>query len=160
MTSTAFIVCPTLIACTDVTKPTVGHIPDGWYLSDYAPYGSYENNDGTKWGEIHYSDELYVNHALIYWGDIPWKLKGNETNKDNLIEQAILHSYTFEPTETGTMTIGGRLAGYTRAYDEENGLYEMDIVFVIGSTCINIYTFFDATAADEAQTMSLINSIR
>jgi len=35
----------------------------------------------------------------------------------------------------------------------------MEIVFVVDSTCIDIYTMFDATAEDETQAMSIINNI-
>ncbi len=159
----AIIICPALIACngsSDVTKPTVGHVPDGWYLSDQESYGTIiVETDGTEWGLIEYTDEIDEDFVQIYYGDVPQELKGNETDEDALIERAILESY-FEPTETGTMTIGGHLAGYTRAYDAWYDTYDMEIVFVIGSTCIDIYVCFDATTTDEAQAMSLINSIR
>ena len=159
----AIIICSGLIACNgkteSVTKPTIGNIPEGWYLSDQDAYGSYEEDDGTKWGLIEYTDEIDDDFVQVYWGDVPRELKGKETNRDALIDRAILESY-FIPTETGNMTIGGHVAGYTRAYDADLYIYDMEIVFVIGATCIDIYAMFDATEADEEQVMSLINSIR
>jgi len=160
----AIIICPVFIACNgsaNVTKPTIGNVPDGWYLSDQDSYGTFvTDDDTTKWGLIEYTDEIDADYVQIYWGDIPPTLEGKETDGDALIARAILESYSFEPTETGTMTAAGQLAGYTKAYDAGYDIYEMEIVFIIGSTCIDIYTLFDATAADEAQAMSLINSIR
>jgi hypothetical protein len=157
------IICPVLIACNNsgsVVEPTVGNIPDGWYLSAQETYGTYVEADGTKWAVIEYTDEVDSDFVQIYYGDVPQELKGNETDGDTLIERAIQESVTFEPTETGTMNIGNHLAGYARAYNASYDYYEMEIVLVIGSTCIDIYALFDATAADEAQAMSLINSIR
>ena len=156
------IICPVVMACSGsgrVTKPTVGSIPDGWYLSDQQSYGTYEMADNTKWGLIEYTDEVDSDFVQIYWGDIPPELAGKATDGAALTARAVLESY-FEPTETGTMTAAGHVAGYARAYDAWYDWYDMEIVFIIGSTCIDIYTRFDATAADEAQAMSLINSIR
>ena len=155
----AIIICPILTACTNVTKPTVGHIPDGWYLMDQTSYGTIEDDDGTQWGGIAYGSEIGTAQVLIFYGDVPRELIGNETNEDTLIELAILWGSEFVPTETGTMTIGNCPAGYARAYDASYDCYDMEIVFVIDSTCIDIYAIFDATATDEAQAMSLINSI-
>jgi len=159
----AIIICPALFACNgkteSVTIPTIGNVPEGWYLSDQDSYGTFEEDDGTKWGLIEYTDEIDEDSVQIYYGDVARELKGNETDRDALIEQAILESF-FEPTETGNMTIGGRVAGYTRAYDAAYDTYDMEIVFVIGSTCIDIYAMFDATVTDEEQVMSLVNSIR
>jgi len=116
--------------------------------------------DDTKWGLIEYTDEIDSDFVQIYWGDIPPELEGKATDGTALTARAVLESSAFTPTETGTMTVAGHLAGYTRAYDAWHDYYDMEIVFIIGSTCIDIYTCFDATAADEAQAMLLINSIR
>ena len=159
----AIIVCPLLVACNGsagVTKPTIGSIPDGWYLSNQDSYGTFVEDDNTKWGLIEYTDEVDGDFVQIYYGDVPQELKGKEADEDALIGRAVLESYAFEPTEMGTMTVGGSLAGYTRAYDASYDVYDMEIVFVVGSTCIDIYTCFDANATDEAQAMSLIYSIR
>ena len=58
------------------------------------------------------------------------------------------------------MTAAGHLAGYARAYDAEYDIYELEIVFILGTSCIDIYAIYDANDADEAQVMLLINSIR
>lgn len=159
----AIVICPVVMACggsANATKPTVGSIPDGWYLSDQWSYGTITMDDGTKWGLIEYTDEVDSDFVQIYWGDIPPELAGKATDGAALTGRAVLESSAFTPEETGTMTVAGHLAGYTRAYDAGYDYYDMEIVFIIGSTCIDIYTCFDATAADEAQAMLLINSIR
>jgi hypothetical protein len=156
------IICPVFIACSNsnnVIKPTIGQVPDGWYLTEEHAYGTFIGDDGGGWGSIKYNDEAGKDLVLIYYGDIPRALRGNETDGDALIELAVQESYTFEPTETGTMTIGDHLAGYTRAYNEELGFCQMNIFFVIGSTCVNVYTFFATSVTDAEQTASLINSI-
>ena len=159
----AIIICPVFIACNasgNVSKPTVGSIPDEWYLSDQDSYGTFVEDDNTKWGLIEYTDEIDADFVQIYWGDIPPELEDKETDGDALIGRAILESGSFMPTETGTMTAAGKFAGYTKACDAEYDICEMEIVFIIGSTCIDIYTMFDDNDADEAQVMSLIDSIR
>ena len=142
-----------------VIKPTVGNIPQGWYVSDEAPYGTYEDPDGTEWGFIEYTDTEDNDYVLIYYGDVPSELKGRETDSDALISKAIEWSNMLEPDETGTMVVAGQTAGYIKMYESAGEWYEMGIVFIVGSTCINIYTAYDATTEDEAQAMSIMNSI-
>ena len=142
-----------------ITKPTIGDVPQGWYISADDPYGTYEDWDGTKSGLIAYTDVVDYDFVHIYYGDIPPELKGNEADSNFLIAKAIDQAVTFYPDETGTMVVAGRLAGYAKAYDSVYDWYEMEIVFVYESTCIDIYACYDETSGDEAQVMSLINSI-
>ena len=141
-----------------ITKPTVGYVPQNWYLSTDDAYGTWLHDDGTDCGLIEYIDEVDWDFVQIYYGDIPAELEGKENDGDALIAKAIERSAAFDPEETGTMVVAGQLAGYTKAYNAALGFYDMEIVFVKGSTCIDIYTIFDATTG-EAQAMSLINSI-
>jgi len=142
-----------------VTKPTVDYVPQGWFLSDEEPYGTYHETDGTEWGLIEYTDEVDWDFVQLFYGDVPPELKGRENDGTALIGRAILEATAFVPDETGTMTIAGHLAGYAKSYDATYEIYEMEIVFVVDSTCIDIYTMFDATAEDETQAMSIINNI-
>jgi hypothetical protein len=141
-----------------VVKPSVGYVPQGWYLSDEDPYGTYEEPDGTVWGMIGYTDTEDADFVQIYYGDVPTELEGQETNSDALIGRAIVESL-FEPAETGVMTASGQVAGYTKTYESDMDWYQMEIVFVLDSTCIDIYTIYDATLEDEAQVTSIIDSI-
>ncbi len=148
------------LAClrSGITKPTVGNVPPGWDLSNEEPYGTYEELDGTVWGLIEYTDTEDADFVQIYYGDVPSELKGNETVRDPLTDRAIAESM-FEPDETGVMIASGQIAGYTKMYDSDLDLYQMEIVFVLDSICIDIYTIYDATSEDEAQAMLIINSI-
>jgi len=141
-----------------VVKPSAGYVPQGWYLSNEDPYGTYEEPDGTVWGMIEYTDTEDADFVQIYYGDVPIELEGQETNSDALIGRAVVESM-FEPDETGVMIVSGQVAGYTKTYYSDMDWYEMEIVFVLDSTCIDIYTIYDATSEDEAQVMSIINSI-
>ena len=140
--------------CTPIEKPGAGFIPEHWYLSDEAPYPEFDN-----FGFIEYMDEVDGDFVMIFYGDVPSELKGKESDRDALISRAIYEATSFEPTETGTMIISGWLAGYAKAYDAEYDLYDMEIVFVNGSTYVDIYAVYDATSEDEAQVMSIIRSI-
>ena len=139
-------------------KPAVGDIPQGWYLSNEEPYGTYKESDGTVWGLIEYSDSEGSNSVQIYYGDVPSELKEHQTDRDALIARAELES-KFEPDETGTMIVSGQIAGYTKMYDPDLDRYDMDIVFVLDSGCIDIWARYDATSEAEAQVMSIIDSI-
>lgn len=141
-----------------IVKPSAGYVPQGWYLSNEDPYGTYEELDGTVWGMIEYTDTEDDDFVQIYYGDVPSELEGQETNSDALIGRAILES-VFEPDETGVMITSGQVAGYTKTYYSDMDLYKMEIVFVLDSTCIDIYTIYDATLEDEAQVTSIIDSI-
>ena len=141
----------------DIDKPSVAYVPQGWYLSDDSEYPAFTGNG--YWGLVEYTDEEDYDFVQIYYGDVPTELRGKETDGEALIGRAFYESTAFEPTESGTMMIGGWIAGYTRAYDATLDVYDMEIVFVNESTCIDIYTCYDATASDEAQVMSIIESI-
>ena len=149
------------LACSgpDISKPSVGNVPQGWHLSYDEPYGTIEKLDGTKSGVLKYTDTDDGDFVSIFYGDVPRALLGHETDPDYLIARAIVESTTFEPDETGNMIASGQIAGYTKRYDPDSDWYDMEIVFVLGSTCIDIYTIYDATTWDEAQAMAIINSI-
>lgn len=142
-----------------IVVPTVGYVPQGWYQSGQSPYGTFQEVDGTKWGVVEYTDSDDYDMVQIYYGDVPPELQGKESDATALIGRAVLESVTFTPEETGTITVAGHIAGYAKAYDELYDVYDMEIVFVDGATCIDIYAIFDATAGDESQVMALINSI-
>ncbi len=142
---------------TGVEKPEVAYVPQGWFLSTDSDYPEYTGNG--YWGLVEYTDEEDFDFVQIFYGDVPSELEGKERDGDALIGRAFYESSAFEPTESGTMTIGSWLAGYTKAYDATYDVYDMEIVFVHESTCIDIYACFDATTEDEAQVMSIIESI-
>ena len=141
------------------SKPTASDVPEGWSLSNEEPYGTYLESDGTQWGLVEYTNSDESNFVQIYYGNIPRELIDHETDPDYLLARAILESKTFEPDETGNMIASGQIAGYTKKYDSDSDWYEMDIVFVLESACIDIYTIYDATPEAEEQAMSIINSI-
>lgn len=166
------IMCPVMVSCgssengqstapaSEPVEPTVGYIPEGWSLSAQDPYGTYWEEDGTRWGLVEYTDESDWDSVAIFYGDVPPELKGNEIDGDALMSQAADYLAPIEPTELGTMTIGGHVAGYARAYDEEHGWCDTETVFVMDSTCIDICSRYGTTYAEDLiEVVSLINSI-
>ena len=154
------IVQPTTQPADKPVEPIVGYIPEGWSLGAQYPYGTYLEEDGTKWGLVEYRDESDWDAVAIFYGDVPPELKGNETDADTLMSKAADYLGDIEPTELGTTTIGGHLANYARAFDEEHGGYDAETVFVMDSTCIDICTRYGTTYAEgETEVMSLISSI-
>ena len=142
----------------NVVTPIVGYVPQGWYCSEDAAYGAYVDSDGTKWGLIEYIDNVDGDFVITWYGDVYSELKGKENDRDALIAIATKKAI-FEPTESGTMTVAGELAGWVKTYDPIYDYYEMKIVFVKDSTCVHIFATYDATSDDEAEVMSLIYSI-
>jgi hypothetical protein len=146
-----------------MVKPTVGYVPQGWYCSEDDPYGTYEEIDGTKAGLIEYTDTVDDDFVQIYYGDVFPELKGKENDRDALIAKAtaksVMETLELNEYEVNEMVVAGKLAGCIKTYDPIYDVYDMGIVFVKGSTCVDIYTCYDATYEDEAEVMSLINSI-
>jgi len=141
-------------------EPAVAYIPEGWSLSAQHPYGTYWEEDGTRWGLVEYTDESDGDAVAIFYGDVPPELKENETDADTLMSKAAEYLGDIEATELGTITVGDHLAGYARAFDEEHGWCDAEIVFVMDSTCIDICTRYGTTyAEDETEVVSLISSI-
>jgi len=143
----------------NVATPIGGYVPQGWHCSVEDSYGTYMNSDGTKWGLIEYTDNADKTFVQIYYGDVPPELKGKENDRDALIARAIVESATFEAYEVSEMIVAGQLAGCVEAYNSIYDFYEMEIVFVKGSTCVDIYACCDPTYEDAEQVMSLIDSI-
>ena len=143
----------------NVVTPTGGYVPQGWYCSVEDSYGTYVDNDGTKWGLIEYTGNADDAFVQIYYGDVPPELKGKENDRDALIARAIVESATFEAYEVSEIVVAGQLAGCVEAYNSIYDVYEMEIVFVKGSTCVDIYACCDPTYEDAEQVMSLIDSI-
>lgn len=141
------------------SKPTASDVPEGWSLSNEEPFGTYLESDGTKWGLVEYTNSDDSNFVQIYYGNVPRDLIDHETDPDFLTARAIVESKMFEPDETGNMIASDQIAGYTKRHDPDSDWYEMEIVFVLESACIDIYTIYDATPEAEAQAMSIINSI-
>ncbi|TET39705.1 MAG: hypothetical protein E3J65_03260 [Dehalococcoidia bacterium] len=145
-----------------VVKPTVGYIPPNWSLTEDTPYPGYEGYElGVDWGLITYTDQVDYDRVDIWYGDIPSDLRGRESDSAALIAYAVFEADVsgFTPDETGMMSIDGCPAGYAKAYDASLDVYELEIVYVKGKTCVDVYALYDATTADEAEVMSLINSI-
>ena len=143
----------------DVVKPAVTAIPRGWYLSDEGRYGTYREPDGTKWGMVQYTDPDTYDFAQIFYGDVPSKLINRESDLDALTEYAMSQAVFSDAEEVYEMTIAGRRAAVVRAYDSVWGVWDMKIVFVYESTCIDVYACYDPTDESEENVMSLIESI-
>ena len=143
------------------TKPTVHYVPQDWYLSDDSPYPTFADEVyGTDSGLLEYTDGLDYDFVQIFYGDVPSLLIGREHDGDALIEVAEAWASAFyEITETGTITVSGQLAGFVKGYDPTVDTYDLEIVFVKGNTCVDIYACYDATAHGDEQVMSLIDSI-
>ena len=141
------------------SKPTASDVPEGWNLSNEEPFGTYLESAGTQWGLVEYINSDDSNFVQIYYGNVPRDLIDHETDPDYLTARAIVETKKFEPDETGNMIASGQIAGYTKRHNPDGALYEMEIVFVLESACIDIYTLYDATPEAEDQALSIINSI-
>ena len=148
----------------------MGFVPQGWHVTDEDPYGTYEEDDGTFWGKVTYEDPESLYFVQMYYGDVPPLLKGRQDDGATLISYAtqvmreLLELFPYGssssgPTETGTMSLAGQLAGWAKAKWDDGTAYDHHIVFVKGSTCVYIYACYDSTPEAEAAAMSLVRSI-
>ena len=136
-----------------ISKPSVGYVPEGWFPGDEIPYEGPQQCGTIPYGNIGHTGVLYIDY-----GDVPSQLKGSENDLDALIAWASAMGISGQE-ETGTMIVSGQLAGYSNVYDQGSGWYWMQIVCIKGATYVSIYANYKATPEDEADVMSLINSI-
>jgi len=155
---------PTPTPTGQVMKPIVNYIPSDWELEEDTPYPQYIGRlEGVNWGLLDYTDQVDWDYVYIWYGNIAPELEGKENDAQALIDYALAEmrdvAPDFMPDESGMMTIDGQLAGYIKAYDADLDVYDLRIDFIKGATSVDIFASYDATTADEAQVMSLINSI-
>ena len=134
-------------------KPKIGYVPPNWYLSTDDPYSSY-----LGYGMIEYTDSVDEDFVQIYWGDVPASLIGQESNANALISQATYEAI-FAPDDTGSMFVAGQLAGYAEAYESYYDVWETEVVFVKGSTYVDIFAAYDATSDDIQDAIDFIEGI-
>ena len=136
-----------------IEKPKVSFVPADWYLSADDAYSS-----SLGYGLVEYTDSWDGDFVQIFYGYMPESLKGHEADGNALISQAVSEAI-FTPDDTGMMTVAGRLAGYAEAYDDYWYWWETEIVFVYGTTYVDIYTIYNASVADIQDATNLIESI-
>lgn len=136
-----------------IEKPKVSFVPADWYLSADDAYSS-----TMGYGLVEYTDSWDGDFVQIFYGYMPESLKGHEADGNALISQAVSEAI-FTPDDTGSMTVAGRLAGYAETYDPYWEWWETEIVFVYGTTYVDIYTIYNASAADIQDATNLIESI-
>lgn len=136
-----------------IEKPKVSYVPPDWYLSADDAYSS-----TMGYGLVEYTDSWDGDFVQIFYGYMPESLKGHEADGNALISQAVSEAI-FTPDDTGMMTVAGRLAGYAEAYDDYWYWWETEIVFVYGTTYVDIYTIYNASVADIQDATNLIESI-
>lgn len=141
-----------------IVKPTVGHIPPGWYCGE-DPYGTLEI-EGRRVGFIECVDTGgSYSSVMILYGDVFPELKGKESDKVAFLNTLIARAtkYHSKPYESGIMTVAGESAGWSKVHHADYDWYNMEIIFVKGSTGVEIRTLYEATSEDAV--MSLIDSI-
>ncbi len=145
-------------------KPTVGYVPQGWsVLSDYTYTTCLGYEEGVLIygdGELQSPNSVEIHYVDMY--DESSAAGGTPvTDVDAIVDLAIynLEFDSIEPEESGKMIVSGQLAGYSNVYDQGSGWYWMQIVCIKGATYVSIYANYKATPEDEADVMSLINSI-
>jgi len=151
-------VIPTALSAETVSKPTVT-LPANWHLEEETPYPQAPAEyDPQGAGMLMYQDEVDYDFVMVYYEKAPAYTLTEADLEIKAIELfLIVHNYT--PYDTGTMTVAKTQAGYAKGYDYDYDTYALELAFVKGNEFLNVYAFYDATSADEAEVMSLINSI-
>ena len=142
-----------------IAKPRANYMPAGWTLNETV----YPENcsECLYSGVIKYDCPDALCLVYIYYGDnIPSPLKGNGSSSEALIDVAV-RGGNILPVGTGTMTIDGTLAGYadySHIWDDDS-LFSRDIVFVKGSTFVDIFVHCVDSPEKIPEVEALINSI-
>ena len=146
-------------------KPTVGYVPQGWpVLSDYI----YTTCLGYEEGILIYGDgELQSpNSVEIHYRDMyeeSGAVGGKPvTDVDSIINGWAIYNLqvdSIEPEESGTMIVGGQIAGYAKGYDPVGDNYVLVLRCFNEPMCLSLRALWEPTFEDEADVMSLINSI-
>lgn len=146
-----------------LASPTVENVPNNWYLSDKADYGTYEGTYDWNAGMVEFTDSEDGDFVQIYYEYAPeGGLSHDELESDALyLLEEVLEFYEIElePSEVGIMNITDTEVGYAKSYSPETNCYDLEIVMILEGIYLDIYSYYDATSEDEDQVISLINSI-
>ncbi|MCW3977626.1 MAG: hypothetical protein NWE77_06815 [Candidatus Bathyarchaeota archaeon] len=141
-----------------ISKPSVT-LPSYWHLEMETPYPeAYAEYDPQGAGMLMYVDEVDFDCVMVFYERAP-STTLTETTLETKATEIFLRDHEYTPSETGTKTVAGSPAGYAKGYDYELDVYDLELVFVKGSTFLNVYAVYDPTPEDENGVMSLIDSI-
>ena len=145
-------------------KPTVGYVPQGWsVLSDYTFTNCLRYEEGVLIygdGELQSPNSVEIHYEDKY--DAPRAVGGVlVTDVDAIIDLAIynLEFDSIEVEESGKMLVSGRIAGYAKGYDPVGDNYALVLICFKGPTRLSLRALWEPTFEDEADVMSLIDSI-
>ena len=141
----------------------VGYIPEDWYLSDEEAYGSVEGEFGGDAGLIEYTDDVDYDFVMIRYERPPdivtFEMEEHPEGLANEAASIFERDLGYRPDEYGMMTVAGTPAGYAKGYDPDFDVYDLQIIMVKGIVYLDIYACYEPTSKDEAQVLSLIDSI-
>lgn len=154
-----FAIVPSVFGAETLSKPIVTP-PTYWHLESETPYpNAPAEYDPQGAGMVEYLDETDYDFVMIYYERAPaisWSSSSLEAKAIEIFERDHPGKSI---SDSGTMTIAGVQAGYAKGYDSEYDTYRLETVFTKGPVFFSVYAYYDATSQDEAQVMSLMNSI-
>ena len=140
-----------------IQKPYTFYLPTDWQQTADVPYGTYLDY-GLYSGLVEYTDSWDGDFIQIFYGDIPATLASDPADSNALKARAEFEAI-FTPDGTGIMYVAAQPAGYAEAYDASWDWWETEIVFVYGSTYVDIYAVYGGEQSDIDEALDIINSI-
>ncbi len=148
---------PLCSAADTLAAPTV-NLPSGWHLSDESAYPNEPaEHDPEGAGLIIYEDTNNLDFVMIYYE----KAQSTFTDAQLKAEAESIFTRDHEGSYTGSgvRTFGSNKAGWAKAHDTENNLYDMEIVIVKNGYYFNAYAGYDDTSQSETNVENLLGSI-
>lgn len=114
-------------------------------------------------GLIEYTDDVDYDFVMIRYERPPdivtFEMEEHPEGLANEAASIFERDLGYRPDEYGMMTVAGTPAGYAKGYDPDFDVYDLQIIMVKGIVYLDIYACYEPTSKDEAQVLSLIDSI-
>ena len=141
------------------SKPNVT-LPANWQLEDETAYPNAPSEyDLEGGGMVEYMDQVDYDFVMIYYENAP-SITFTDADWKGEAEYIFMRDHeNLTYSESGVQTIAGVKAGFAKGYEAEYDTYALETAFIKDGIYYNAYAYYDANSVDEAQVMSLLNSI-
>ena len=151
--------------CAGLPKPTVGYVPLWWsILSDHIYTTCLGFDEGVLIygdGELQEPNSVEIHYHNMYEES---RAVGGQpiTDVNRIITEWAIYNLEYnsiEPEESGTMIVGGQIAGYAKGYDPVGDNYVLVLQCFDEPICYSLRALWKPTIEDEVDVMRLIDSI-
>jgi len=144
MLSLLIISISSVLGSSNSIKPKY-KLPEKWYI------------ESERLGTLRLANELDSDWIWLFYDELQGTITPTalEARAIELFEE----SHWSEPIETGTMTVADTTAGFAKSYFGYSESYSLCVVFVKGSTIIEVASMYGPTIWDWLEVSDFLNSI-